>query len=1372
MSFRKISFLVALMLPVLAAWNVCVAENNARVGRVDLPGGRGIPEYRFHNVPNTSYYGGIHSIAKDRVGRIWFSGHEALCLYDGTSFTRMDENVERIAPFDSWNFGAVKTAGKDTSLFIGSNHGILRFDYDSMSFECLFPGNIGPFDVDADGGVWMVRDGRIEMFNADDAGSGVTSFDLGRPSMEGMISVYCSEDGVYASVRNTLFKLNPEDRVFHRFATAGGDNAEIKDVLKYGDSLYILTLMDGLFRMLPDGTLRRSPASRMISDRSSSTKMLYRDPCGIIWVATQAGLLLLDPETEDVRLLRMDLGRPYSLPNNSVWSIFPDPDGGLWIGTYGGKIAYSALEDSGVDFFNAEPGGLLQPIVSCFGEDSHDNIWIGTEGGGISVLDRKTFSFRYFTQSDGSGLASDFIKRIRRDDAGRMWVSSFNGGVQIYDETSGRFRTVAGASLQYPLSVYDFMEDGDGGLWMSNPDENLKHLSKDGRISMVCFTGEDGELVKTHTEMMFRDEEGNLCLLSHSGLYVADPVAGKIIRCLYIEDSPFSVNNLISFCKTASGDIWIGTAGGGVNVLGRDGEYVNMTDAGGSSLMGRTVFGIVEDDDSGDVWLSTDDGIYVYGKDSGLFVKSRIDSNGGCGSYYVRSYFKTSKGEMLFGGTDGFMIFTPSRIVFNRQKPEVFFTGLIIDNTVVSHEDKGSPLKKSISVYRDADVDAPVKLSHRQANFGIVLSSNSYLDAGRNQYAYRMKGLSDEWMILPDGQKTVSFFNMRPGKYVFEARGANNDGVWGDKVTSLRIEVRPSPFLSAWAYALYISLIFIVIFACWRFFTNKKILEQKLQIEQIKEENMRQMTQARINFFTSISHDLKTPLTLVVDPLKQLKEHLPETSPAMKYVHLIERNVVRIQRMITQLLQFREIESQKLSLNRQPGDLVRFIGNIFSLFENIANSKDIETDFRSEMESFYTLFDYDVMEKIITNLISNAFKYSPRGGFVGLSIARSSGTDVAGLDYADRKEWLSFTVTNIGSEIPEDKREIIFKAFSRLSSQNNTLESSTGLGLAIVKELVDNLGGRISVDSENSRVSFEVCLPFSPDSGGLKEDSDGGYEYAVSEAENLMSETSDAGYGEKAGRKPDSIVVIEDDANLRNYLEMRLSKKYNVYMATNGNDGVAKTVKVNPRLVITDLMMPEADGFEVCRRIRSDIRTSHIPVIVLSGAGNKDDNRVKALECGASIFIDKPVDIDFLLKQTDSLIGSMRKLKEIYSKKYVAEPSNITISSMDEELLKKAMDNIEKNMDNSMYDVDSFISDMACGRTFLYSKIKDITGMSIREFIMDIRLKRAAQLLKDSEYTVNAVAAMTGFVNPKYFSICFRRQFGLSPSEFRKTQVQ
>lgn len=657
-----------------------------------------------------------------------------------------------------------------------------------------------------------------------------------------------------------------------------------------------------------------------------------------------------------------------------MWSIFPDPDGGVWVGTYGGKLAYMTLADNGVNYFKATPGGLNHPIVSCFEEDDAGNLWIGTEGGGLNYWDRKNDRFVYYTQESRSGITSNMIKRLRYDRDGRLLISAFNGGIKLFDARRGRFtdlRMYCSASPQ-PLSIYDFVQEGDSGIWLTNPDAELMYGDAgSGTVETVYLTDDRGNEVSPHVETLFHDGQGRLWLVTHDGAYVVDAASRRILAHYYLEDAPYSENNLCSYCVTSGSEIWFGTRGGGVNLLSRDGEYANFKDRTGEGLSGKTVFGILEDTVSKNVWFSTNSGLYYYDYVSRMIRKSQIDSPNLCGAYYVRACYKTSRGEMLFGGTDGFILFNPGKIGHNEQKPKVFFTDLLINSEPVKPGVKDSPLRRSITTMAcDGDDGSAIELSHRQSNLEICFSANSYLDVGKNQYAYRMLGLSERWSLLLRGQKAVQFFNLPAGSYVFEVKAANNDGLWGDEVSSLRFEVSPSPFLSRWAYAVYAMLLLAVASFIWRYFTDRKIFEQRLELERIKEQNMKELTQARINFFTNISHDLKTPLTLVVDPLKQLKQHLPVDAPCSDYVRLIEKNVGRIQRMISQLLQFREIESQKMTLNRQPGDLIRFIDSIFSLFEFYASKKGIETDFSSRYESFYTSFDHDVIEKIFTNLLA------------------------------------------------------------------------------------------------------------------------------------------------------------------------------------------------------------------------------------------------------------------------------------------------------------------------------------------------------------------------------------------------------------------
>lgn len=556
---------------------------------------------------------------------------------------------------------------------------------------------------------------------------------------------------------------------------------------------------------------------------------------------------------------------------------------------------------------------------------------------------------------------------------------------------------------------------------------------------------------------------------------------------------------------------------------------------------------------------------------------------------------------------------------------------------------------------------------------------------------------------------------------------------------------------------LYAIIVLALIYLVWRFFTNKKIYRHELEMEKLKEKNMQELSRARIKFFTNISHDLKTPLTLIVDPLRKLKERLPEDSPANKYAVHIERNVSRIQRMIGQLLTFREIESNKVTLNPVGGDLVSFLRSIFSLFEIYADRKGIEMDFRSQSDSYPCLFDHEVIEKIFTNIFSNAVKYTVEQGSIVLQI-KESGSGI-----------VEVSVSNTGNEIPEDKLSQIFEAFNRTREFQPSFETSTGLGLAIVKELVDEIGGKISVSSGNAQVVFTVSMPLppAPHSLSAEEDESLSYGFVEKEVDALIEELDVSEQAADQSRKAHTIVVIDDDEQLRSYLQEHLSARFNVYSSADGADGIEKVDKVHPNLVITDLMMGDTDGFEVCRHLRGSLKSSHIPVVVLSGNG---DMKVKAMESGANVFIEKPFDMEFLLSQVDGLLRMQEELRNYYSKKFVAEPSKLVISSMDEALLSKAMDAIEKNMDNNEYDVDEFVYDMAVGRTILYQKIKDITGMSIKEFILDIRLKRAAQLLKDSDLTISEISDRTGFANPKYFSVCFKRRYDISPSDFKKQE--
>ncbi len=1292
----------------------------------------GSPSLRFHTIPDASYFGGIHSIVRDSIGRIWFSGSEAVFMYDGSGFSLKNGLMTCQQPDSYWQFGHLVT-DDNGRLYVSSNHGLQLFDYATESFSPVLDGNIGPLTRTAGGVLWLVRDGQV----AARYPSGEVRY---YPFPEGLdpdpirLGLFCSEDEVMVGVSRSLYRLDAESGRYVFFAEFPD---QIADILVLQDTVYVQTQYAGLHQCTWEGKVLQVFRQPEQNGHSGNAKQLYADGDGLIWVATQNGLMLVNPATGETDLIHTNPLWPYSLPNNSVWSIYRDPDGGVWIGTYGGRLALVTHGDSDADYFRVSPGGLSHPIVSCFAEDPDGNLWIGTEGGGINYWDRRTDRFYYYVKGGPEGLNSNMVKQLRWEN-GHLGVALYNGGLQRFDPTTRKFTDVPvrGNASRH---VYDYLVDGDHGVWMSDPDNDLVYASLPGGSAQTVYLEEEGEQQRRlRVERMLLDKEGFLWLFTRLGICQVDPHARKVLRRIVIPDAPFATNNISCICETADGNVWVGTRGGGINRLAPDYGYENICDRAGGSLSGINIFSIEEA--AGRLWIGTSDGLWCYDTSADSLYRSRVNDPSRCGAFYIRSSFKTSRGELVFGGTDGFILFRPEGSVGNPHRPRVYFTALQVNDKPV---DPATLLRTS---------GEPLKLSHRQGNLEIRFSTDSYLDAENNRFAYRMTGLTPQWQEIAPGQLPVQFFDLKPGRYRFEVKAANNDGLWGEDVSTLDFLIKPSPWLTWWALALYALGLLALAGFFWLYFTNKKMYRHELAMERLKEENMRELTQARINFFTNISHDLKTPLTLIADPLRQLKEHLPPDSPANRYANLIDKNVSRIQRMIAQLLTFREIESQKVSLYLQNGDFVRFLESVFSLFEIYADRKGIEMGFYSHAESIPARFDHEVVEKIFTNLFSNAIKYTPEEGSISVRI---EGT-----------ETVTVTVTNTGVEISPERQKVIFEMFNRSKGERPQFETSTGLGLAIVREMTELVGGSVRVESGEGQVSFIVEMPLQAPEP-QQQAASGSYSFAEKEVDDLIKELDDVGEAVPHPRKSTSIVVIDDDEAFRRYLEMQLSQRFNVYTASDGAEGIAKVERVEPQVVITDLMMGATDGFSVCRTLRSSLKSSHIPVIVISG---DSDSKVRALESGANVFIEKPFEMGYLLTQIDGLLRLQKELRDFYSKKFVAEPSKVVISSIDERLLSRAMEHIERNMDNYGYDVDEFVSDMAVGRTILYRKIKDITGMSIKEFILDIRLKRAAQLLVESDLTVSEVSDRTGFANPKYFSVCFKRRFDLSPSEYKKQE--
>lgn len=1328
--------------------------------------------YRFHTKQSNFYPGGIRGIVKDKLGRMWYNGKDVLFVYDGYTSYSMDEAVIKNAPAASWNYNKL-FVDEVKNLYLTTNRGLLQFDYDKVKFNILTSSAVRFITSDLNRNLWIVKDDEIASFPTGQF-KALKTYPIAKNIQPNYLA--CIGNDVFFTEGDRIFKLDKRNGENSLFASLDKPSTIIQRILEYRGQLYVLTYQDGLFILSMDGKLKKRIHIPSHHHRSTIAKDLWIDKFNTFWIATQVGLFLYHPEDGTSMLLRNKLGDRYSIPQNSVWAIYPDPDGGFWIGTFGGGIAYQTFNDNHVKHVESGVGKLNNSIVSCFEEDTNGNIWIGTEGGGVNFWDRSSDTFSYPIKPSLHTSGFSLIKTLKFDNGKKnLYVSAFEGGIKRYNLALGQ---LADLNIKSPLnpttemSIYDYAWEGTQGLWMADPDDRLYFKSNNSEVLMpIVLKTKKGTLISKGVECVFRDSKHFLWLFTHNGLYTMDVNTKQIVKEYFIPHATSTVNHLQSYFIGSQGDMWVGTSGGGVNLLTSAGEYKNFNV--GNGFPAKVVFGILEDLGSGDIWFSTDVGIVSYSYKDRKFKKCNIITPGICGSFYNRSCYRTSKGELLFGGTRGFIIFNPAQMKSNEIKPRVYFTDLFINKEKTSPEIANSPLNKDFSMYSfsfgQRTKEDVIVLNHDQSNIEVKFSSNNYLLNERNKFAYRLVGLSDQWQELSEGQNSLRLFNLPAGEFILELKAANNDGIWSDLVSTLYFKIKPSPFLSGWAFGIYAILFLAILYLLWRYFTNKKIFANQLELERQKEENLKELIQLRTSFFTSISHDLKTPLTLVTDPLSRLKEHISSEHSGSKYLVLIERNLSRIKRMISQLLMFREIESKSITLYEEYGDLVGYIKSIFSQFEPFAHKKAIETVFTSFEKECYLLFDHDAIEKIFSNLFSNAIKYTPSSGEQIIVKITAGNMQETTLNEIDSKLWLTFEVTNTGIEISEEKQQNLFKSFSRLSGKRPAFEESTGLGLSIVKELTDILSGNVELVSSNNRVVFHITIPFLRNENSGVPFSPKQQVTEISEIEKMVLIPNEIGELRKQRRKKHSLVVIEDDPVLRGYMEKELAEHYNVYVSANGKEGIELVQQVYPSVVVTDLIMPEANGFEVCEALRLDISTSHIPIIILSALGGNTQHKVKGLEKGADVFIEKPFDMSFLLQQVANMITSRNKLKEVYSKKYTAEPSKFAISSIDEQLLDKAMTYIENNMDNPSYDVDAFVADMGIGRTLLYRKISDIVGMSIKEFIRDIRLKRAAQLLNDSEYTVSQVAYMTGFNEAKHFGVSFKKKFNVAPSDFKKS---
>jgi signal transduction histidine kinase/DNA-binding response OmpR family regulator len=816
-------------------------------------------------------------------------------------------------------------------------------------------------------------------------------------------------------------------------------------------------------------------------------------------------------------------------------------------------------------------------------------------------------------------------------------------------------------------------------------------------------------------------------------------------------------------------------------------QFIHYTEKDG--LPNDVINGILEDM-QGNLWLSTNNGLSKFDPETTSFRNYDVNDGLQSNQFNHGAYCRNTNGEMFFGGTNGFNAFHPDSIKDNPYIPNIVITdfqifneSVVINNIDVPESKNEYSLPKHISTLEE------IELTYKENAFSFEFAALDYRSPQKNRYAYMMEGFENDWNYTNSKRRFVTYTNLDPGSYVFKVKGTNNDQIWNEEGTSIKIIITPPWWKTTWAYSAYVLLFFLTLYSLRKYDMKRQRLKHDLELEHIHAEKLEELNRIKSRFFANISHEFRTPLTLITGPVKQML--LGEFRGNLKEQYrMILRNGHRLLRLVNQLLDFSRLESGGMKLQVALINVIKYIKGLVLSFSSLAERNKITLKFDSEVESIMGYFDRDKLEKIISNLLSNAFKFTPKQGKIEVRIRvhKAFSDKINNTFLTDHNvslqqspfkilnsDFVNITISNTGPGIPQDQMNKIFDRFYQVDDSVTRRQEGSGIGLALTKELVEIHHGKIDLQcsrtGQSTLTTFTVSLPltkdhFKPEEIIQESILENTKELKAEEIDKVIVEREESGETLLTQKKSaPTLLIVEDNPDVTSYIRSFMEKDYRIVDASNGEVGFKKAIDKVPDLIISDVMMPEKDGFELCQKLKSDQRTSHIPVILLTAKADMD-SKIEGLEYGADDYIAKPFEDKELQIRSNNLIEQRRQLRDHFRKELVFNPAKITVNSIDEQFLDKVNKHIEQHMDDMEYTVEKLSYDIGMSRQHLNRKLHSLTDHSARDFIRSMRLRRAAQLLQKRNDMITQIAYQVGFNNLSYFTKCFRKQFGQSPSQY------
>nr|WP_319569818.1 two-component regulator propeller domain-containing protein [uncultured Draconibacterium sp.] len=1272
---------------------------------------------------------GINTIIEDQNQKLWVGTGSGLCLYD-----RKNDNFRAFHKIDERLLLSVSSLAEDINhnIWIGtSGVGLYKYNEATDSLYSYMPDHNTTHSIssnfincilsDKKGRVWLGTRAGLDLY--DSARNVFLHFNDKLESLAGPIKALCLDEegdvwvGTYGKGLFEIAERN-ENWQFRHFQSEGAQNK-----LSNND---VLSLMC--------------------------------DDSGNIWVGTEnGGLNVLNQKTETIAHYVTDEGDQRSISGNSIWSLYQDKTGIIWIGTYnhGLNIIDDQIEKFEVYQKNIfKPNTLQNNNVTNFSEDADGNILIATDGGGISCFNTKT---RCFTEKiNNSDLSSKAAIAVLCDSKQRIWVGTWGGGLDVFNSSGKKIKNYSLETYNRPGNVLSLLEDKEGNIWVGSAEKGLflYNSLSDELVAASCDSLDFPLSQRSYINVMFQDSEGTYWLGLPNGLISMECLNGERYFNAYVHENndpnSISSSSITAIFEDSGNNLWIGTSDG-LNLFDKkSGKFIIYRKENG--LPNNSINGILEDE-NGYLWISTLGGISKFNSKRKTFKNYTKEDGLPSKSFNIRSTLKTQSGEFFFGSNKGFVAFFPDSIKANTYIPPMCFTGFKIFNNPVVIGAKDSPLSKNISETSE------LTLTHKQTSFTIEFVALNYTHSRKNQYAYKLEGFDTDWDFVGNKQY-ANYTNINAGNYIFKVRGSNNEGLWNSEPLQLRIKVLPPIWKTKVAYILYLLFIIAILWVFIRLLIIKSSQAEKLRLEKIHHEKSEELNRMKLQFFANISHEFRTPLSLILAPLKQSLEEGLLQDDVKRRLSMVLRNANKMYRLVNELMDFTKSEEGRLKMMVQETDIISFSHEVYSLFEEEAKQRAITYKFESETGQLNVWFDKNKMEKIISNLLSNAFKFTQNEGQIVLKI-----------ESLEENGQLSvvLSVSDNGIGISEKYIDKVFDRFFQSPDRDNKQVTGTGIGLALVKSLVELHDGTINVRSKkNEGTCFEIKLRLGKvhfkESDIFDESS---LDHSISNEVPLLKKDNET--AEIKGKNAPLLLIVEDNKELCDYLGSVLEIQYNILKAPDGEEGLKLAKEFIPDLILSDVTMPRLSGTELCKAVKTEMSTSHIPVILLTSR-TATSEVIEGVETGADNYISKPFDVMHLKVAIEKTIENRRKLYQRFSQDVYLIPNKNAENELDQKFLISIIEYIDKNVLDKNITVENLAAHLLMSRTNVYRKIKAITGQTATEFIRNTRLKMAIKLLEEGKYNISEISFKVGFSSPGYFAKCFKDHYGKSPSEFVSPQ--